>query len=155
MKRLRKHVSDAKSSRRCTRLAKHIFSNAHVSSRKYAAKTLQTVAGPEVSKYIAGHILTPWRNLTLSLTNNAAERFNRKIEKCVSGRYGMSSPESAAILLRSLWFKDMLLNGQHHLDVTSPFRTLDLSKPCQEYAKSSQILHFFHEHDPALLEEVG
>jgi len=155
MKRLRKHVSDAKSYRRCARLAKHIFSNARVSSRKYAAKTLQTVAGPEVSEYIAGHILTPWRHLTLSLTNNAAERFNRKIEKCVSGRYGISSPESAAILLRSLWFKDMLLNGQHHLDVTSPFRTLDLSKPCQEYVNSHQILHFFHEHNPGLLEKLA
>ncbi len=155
MKRLRQHVSGAKSYRRCARLAKHIFSNASVSSRKYAAKTLQTVAGTEVSDYIAEHILGPWRHLTLSLTNNAAERFNRKIQKCVSGRYGFASPESAAIVLRSLWFKEILLNGQHHLEATSPFRTLDVSKPCQEYLKTGQILHFFHEHDPALLEKVG
>jgi len=155
MKRLRQHVSDSKSFRRCARFAKHIFSNASVSSRKYAAKTLQQLAGTEVSDYIAGHILVPWRHLTLSLTNNAAERFNRKIEKCVSGRYGISSPESAAILLRSLWVKEILLNGQHHLDSASSFRTLDMSKPCQEHLKTGQILHFFHEHDPALLEMVG
>ena len=110
-----------------------------VSSRKYAAKTLQTLAGQEVSDSIDGHILTPWRHLTRSLTNTAAERFNRKIEKCFSGRYGISSPEIAAILLRSLWFKEILLNGQQHLDATSPFRTLDLSKSCQEHLDTSSV----------------
>ena len=81
--------------------------------------------------------------------------FNRKIEKCVSGRYGIPSPESAAIILRSLWFKEILLNGQKHLTATSAFRTLDLSKTCQEYVDTSQILHFFHEHNPELLEKLA
>ena len=155
MKRLRRHVSGAPQFTRCVRFAKRIFTNASVSSRKYAAKTLQKVAGQEVSEYIDGHILTPWRHLTHSLTNNAAERFNRKIEKCLSGRYGISSPESAAILLRSLWFKEILLNGQKHLDATSPFRTLDLSKSCQEHLDTTPILHFFHEHNPEVLEKLG
>ncbi len=155
MKRLRQHISDASQFTRCVQFAKRIFSNASVSSRKYAAKTLQKIAGQDVSEYLEGHILTPWRHLTLSLTNNAAERFNRKITKCFSGRYGISSPESAAILLRSLWFKELLLNGQQHLDATSPFRTIDLSTTCQEYVNTSQILHFFHEHNPELLEKVG
>jgi transposase-like protein len=155
MKRLRQHVPGAPQFTRCVGLAKRIFTNASVSSRKYAAKTLQTLAGQEVSDYIDGHILTPWRHLTHSLANNAAERFNRKIEKCFSGRYGIPSPESAAILLRSLWLKDMLLNGQQHLDVTSPFRTLDVSKSCQEYVKTGPILHFFHEHNPELLEKLA
>ena len=155
MKRLRQHIQETNQFTRCVRLATHIFSNASVSSRKYAAKTLQKVAGQEVSEYIEAHILVPWRHLTLSLTNNAAERFNRKIEKCFSGRYGLASPESAAILLRSLWLKEILLNGQQHLDATSPFRTLDLSQACQEYLDTSQILHFFHDHDPELLEKVG
>jgi len=155
MKRLRRHVSDVPQFTRCVRLAKRMFTNASVSSRKYAANTLQKVAGQEVSDYIACHILKPWRHLTLSLTNNAAERFNRKIEQCVSGRYGIPSPESAAILLRSLWFKEMLLNGQHHLEATASFKRLDLSKMCQEYVDTSQILHFFHEHNPELLEYLG
>jgi len=73
----------------------------------------------------------------------------------LSGRDGIPSPQSAAILLRSLWFKEILLNGQRHLDATSPFRTLDLSKSCQEYLDTSQILHFFHEHNPELLEKLG
>ena len=155
MKRLRKHVSDGSRLTRCVGLAKRMFTNASVSSRKYAAKTLQTLAGQEVSDYVDGHILSPWRHLTRSLTNNAAERFNRKIEKCFSGRYGISSPESAAILLRSLWFKEILLNGQQHLDATSPFKTLDMSTPCQEYLNTGNILHFFHEHNPELLEKLG
>jgi hypothetical protein len=155
MKRLRRPVSDAPRFTRCVQLAKRIFTNASVSSRKYAAKTLQKVAGQEVNDYIAGHILAPWRHLTLSLTNNAAERFNRKIEKCFSGRYGIPSPESAAIFLRSVWFKEILLNGQHHLEATASFKTLDLSKTCQEYVETSQILHFFHEHNPELLEKLG
>jgi len=155
MKRLRKHVSDAKSFRRCARLAKHIFSNSTVSSRKHAAKTLRKVAGQDIADYLDEHILTPWRHLTTSLTNNAAERFNRKIEKCFSGRYGIASPESAGILLRSLWFKEILLNGQKHLDATSPLRTLKMSKNCQEYLNTSQILHFFHEHNPELLEKLA
>jgi len=155
MKRLRQHVSDAKSFRRCARLAKHIFSNSTVSSRKYAAKTLKKVAGQDVSDYLDEHILPPWRHVTISLTNNAAERFNRKIEKCFSGRYGIPSPESAGTLLHSLWFKEILLNGQKHRDATSQFKTLEMSQRCQEYLDTSPILHFFHEHNPALLENVG
>ena len=155
MKRLRHHVTDAPRLSRCMGLAKRMFTNASVSSRKSAAKTLKRLAGEEVSEYIDGHILTPWRHLTRSLTNNAAERFNRKIEKCFSGRYGIASPESAAILLRSLWFKDILLNGQQHLEATSPFRTLDVSKSCQEYLNTGNILHFFHEHNPELLEKLA
>ncbi len=95
MKRLRQHIHDPKLLKRCVRLAKHIFSNTWVSSRKYAVKTLQSLAGEEVSAdYLAAHILDVWRHLTQSLTNNAAERFNRKIEKCLSGRYGFSSTTS-------------------------------------------------------------
>ncbi len=73
--------------------------------------TLQTLAGQEVSDSVDGHILTPWRQLTRSLTNHAAVRVNRTIEQGVSGRYGIPSPESAAILLRSVWFQEILLNG--------------------------------------------
>ncbi len=135
--------------------AKRIVANTSVSSRKYAAKTLQTLARQEVSDDVDGHSLTPWRHLSRSLTNNAAERFNRKIEKCFSGRYGIASPESAALLLCSLWFREILLNGQQHLEATSPFKTFDVSKPCQEYLNTGNILHFFHEHNPEWLEKLG
>jgi len=155
MKRLRQHIHNPKLFSRCVRLAKHMFTNESVSSRKHAAKTLQKLAGKQVSSYIDGHILTYWRKLTMSLTNNASERFNRKIEKCFSGRYGISSVESAKILLRGLWLKELLLKGQKHLDATSEFRTIDLSRICQEHLDTSKILHFFHDNDPSQVEKYA
>ena len=155
MKRLRQHIHNPKLFRRCVRLAKHMFSNTSVSSRKHAAKTLQKLAGKPVSSYIDGHILTYWRKLTMSLTNNASERFNRKIEKCFSGRYGIPSPESADVLLRGLWLKELLLNGHKHLEATSELRSIDVSRICQEHLDTSKILHFFHDHDPSRIEKVA
>ena len=155
MKRLRQHIHDPKLFRRCVRLAKHIFSNTSVSSRKHAAKTLQKLAGKQVSSYIDGHILKYWRKLTMSLTNNASERFNRKIEKCFSGRYGIPSPESAEVLLRGLWLKELLLNGQKHLDATSELTSIDVSRICQEHRDTSKILHFFHDNNPSRIEKVA
>jgi transposase-like protein len=118
IKRLRQHVQDPKLFGRCVRLAKHIFANKAVSSRKHAAKRLQELGGEQVSSYIDERILAFWRKLTMSLTTNASERFNRKIEKCFSGRYGIASVESAKVLLRGLFFKELLLNGKKHVDHT-------------------------------------
>jgi hypothetical protein len=155
MKRLRQHIHDPKLFRRSVRLAKHIFSNKSVSSRKHAAKTLQKLAGKQVSSYIDGHILKYWRKLTMSLTNNASERFNRKIEKCFSGRYGIRNTESAEVLLRGLWLKELLLNGRQHLEATSEFKTIDWSAVCQENLDMSKILHFFHDYDPSRIEKLA
>ncbi|NTW17535.1 MAG: hypothetical protein HGA41_08810 [Syntrophaceae bacterium] len=155
MKHLRHHLGDPKRLKRGVRLAKHIFSNSSVSSRKYAAKTLQALTGQEISSYIEGHILDLWRNLTLSLTNNAAERFNRKIKKCFSGRYGIPSPKSAKVLLRGLWLKELLLNGHNHLAATSELRSLDVSRMCQESLDPSKILHFFHDDVPSHVEKAA
>lgn len=153
MKRLRQHIHNPKLFRRCVRLAKHMFTNESVSSRKHAAKTLQKLAGKEVSSYIDGHILKYWRKLTMSLTNNASEGFNRKIEKCFFGRYGIQSTKSAKVLLRGLWLKELLLNGQKHLDATSKLTSIDLSRICQEHLDTSKILHFFHDNDPTQIEK--
>jgi transposase-like protein len=155
MKQIHKHVQETTCRIRCFRLSRHIFSNKTVSSRKHAAKTLQKLAGKQVSSYIDTHILACWRKLTLSLTNNASEGFNRKIEKCFFGRYGIPSPESAEVLLRGLWLKELLLNGQKHLDATSQLRSLDLSDICQEHLDTSKILHFFHDNDPSRIEKLG
>jgi transposase-like protein len=155
MKRLRRQVYDPKLLTRCRRLAKHIFSNTWVSSRKQAAKRLQTLAGQEVSSYIEGHILQPWRHLTLSLTTNASERFNRKIEKCFSGRYGIPSEESAKVLLRGLWLKELLLKGQPHIETTSEVRSLNLSRICQESLDTGKILHFFHDSNLSQVEKLA
>jgi transposase-like protein len=155
MKRLRQYIHNPKRFRRCVRFAKHMFSNTSVSSRKHAAKTLQKLAGKQVASYIDGHILTYWRKLTMSLTNNASERFNRKIEKCFSGRYGIPSPESAEVLLRGLWLKELLLNGHKHLDATSELTSIEVSRICQEHLDASKILYFFHDNDPSHIDKVA
>jgi transposase-like protein len=155
MKRLRHHIHDGKRLTRCRRLARHIFSNTWVSSRKQAVKTLQALAGQEVADYLDTHILSVWRHLTQSLTNNAAERFNRKIEKCLSGRYGFSSTTSVAVLLRGLWLKELVLNGRKHLAATSQITDLDLSKICQESLNVDKILHNFDDYALSRIEKLA
>jgi transposase-like protein len=155
MKRLRQHIQDPKRLTRCHRLARHIFSNTWVSSRKHAVQRLRNLAGEHIAAYIDEHFLSCWRNLTMSFTSNVSERFNRKIERAVSARYGISSEESAKVILRSLWLKDVLLNGQQHLEVTSELRSIDVSRICQEHVDESNILHFFHAYCPALAEKLG
>lgn len=154
-KQLRLHIRDPKLFRRSVRLAKHMFANKTVSSRKHAAKTLQELTGQQVSSYIDEHILKYWRNLTMSLTNNASERFNRKIEKCFSGRYGIPSVESAHVLLRGLWLKELLLNGHKHMASSSEFRSINLSRICQEHLDTSKILHSFYDYDLSQAEKLA
>lgn len=155
MARLRRHIHEPTLLRRSVRLAKHMFTNSSVSTRKAAAKRLQTLAGADVSSYIEGHILTPWRKLTLSLTTNASERFNRKIERTFAARYGVPTEESAKVLLRSLWLKELLLNGQQHLDATSELHSLDLSRICQQHVDTRNIRHFFHDSNRSQVEKLA
>jgi transposase-like protein len=155
MQRLQRHIHTPKRFTRCVRFAKHMFTNGSVSSRKQAAKTLQKVAGQQVSAYIDEHILTCWRKLTLSLTNNASERFNRTIKICFSGRYGIPSPESAHVLLRGVWLKKLLLHGHNHLDATSELTSLDMSRMCHEHLDTCKILHVFHDYSPSHVEKLA
>ena len=155
MKHLRRHIHDPKLLKRCHRLAKHIFSNTWISSRKHAAHTLCKLAGEPVTAYIEAHVLSCWRSLTRSLTSNVSERFNRKIERAVSARYGIPSEESARVILRSVWLKEVLLNGQQHLEATSELRSIDVSRICQEHVDTGNILQFFRAYCPALSEKLG
>lgn len=155
IKRIRRHVRDTKEFRRAVRFAKHIFSNTWVSSRKQAARSLQQVAGQEVSSYIDDHILSCWRQLTMSLTSNVSERFNRKIEKCLSGRYGISSIESAQVLLRGLWLKELLLNGRQHRALTAELASINVSRICQEYLEPGKILHFYHDYEASQVKKLA
>lgn len=136
-------VSDSCLLKRCVRLARHIFSNGYVSSRKSAARRLQKLGGKEVSEYVQGHILSCWRKLSGSLTINVSERFNRKIEKSMGGRYGIKSEESAQVMLRALWLKELLLHGRKHLAKTHPISSIELSRICQNQLDFKKILHFF------------
>jgi Transposase and inactivated derivatives len=136
-------VGDRSLLKRCVRLARHIFSNQYVSSRKSAARRLQELGGEEVSEYVGEHILRCWRKLSGSLTINVSERFNRKIEKSVAVRYGIKSEESARVILRALWLKELLVYGRKHLAKTHPMNGVELSRICQNQVNFKKILHFF------------
>ncbi len=155
IKHIRTHVSDSTLRRRAYRLAKHIFSNRYISSRKFAAKTLQEIAGEKISHYIEQRILGQWRKLTQSKTNNAAERWNRTLNKGFVVRYGMPTPKSAKVLMRALWFKELLLHGRKHGEKTSSIHSIPLSKICQEKLEIGNILQFFNDNGGSCLEKLG
>jgi transposase-like protein len=141
LKKIFEYIKDEALRKRCLRLAKHIFSNKHISSRKLAAKNSQS-KDSNLTDYIQKHILNCWRKLTMAVTNNVAERFNRKLEKTFSGRYGIPSEESAQVLIRALWLKELLMNGHKHLEATSDINSINLSRICQEQLNFDNILHF-------------
>jgi len=142
------HVKDAALRKRCLRLAKNVFANRDVSSRKKAARTLASIAGEPVADYVQGHILDGWKKLTRSLTNNAAERFNRKIQRAIAARYGIPNVESAKRVLRALWLKELLMHGKQHRIQTQALDQIQLSKVCQAHLQTNKILHFFSDSVP-------
>ena len=91
----------------------------------------------------------------MSLTSNASERFNRKLEKGVSGRDGIPSVDRARVLVRGLWLKEVLLNGQHHVAATSELKSIHVSRMCQEHLDTGKILHFFHDDNPSQVEKLA
>jgi transposase-like protein len=127
---------------RLQRLAGHIFTNATVSSRKQAAKTLAGFSAGGIGDYVQNRILADWIRLAKSLTNNAAERWNRKIEKAFSGRYGIKNEQCAQVILRGLWLKEWLLNGHVH-SATNPRQAINLARIGQTYLTTDKIQRFF------------
>lgn len=127
---------------RLQRLAGHIFTNRTVSSRKQAAKTLAGFSEGGIGDYVGARILGDWRHLSKSLTNNAAERWNDKIECALSGRRGLKNEACVETLLRGLWLKEWLLNGQAHAD-THPQQTVNLTRIGQTHLTPDKIQRFF------------
>jgi len=138
-------AADSRLLKRCIRLARHIFSNGYVSSRKSAARRLQEVGGKEVSEYVQEHIISCWRKLSLSLTINVSERLNRKIEQSMGVRYGIKSEESGRVMIRALWLKEVLLHGRKHIAKTHPINSnrVELSRIRQNQLDFKGILQFF------------
>jgi len=88
--------------KRMIRLAKNIFNNKTHYGRKRAATKLMEISPSKVSKYLSNNILGNWGNLTKSLTSNASERWNRKIDKVIAKRYGLKSEQFVVQLITSL-----------------------------------------------------
>jgi len=142
-KKLRRAGLNDKQLRRAQRLADHIFSNGTISSRKHAAKRLQEIGGDGVAVYVKERFLDNWRHLTGSLTNNVAERWNRKLEKALSGRYGIKNRDCALVIMRGLWLKEWLLKGHAHVGA-NPQQIINISQIGQDYLTADSIHHSLH-----------
>jgi transposase-like protein len=122
--------------------AEKIFNDKWISSRKRAAKKLVEKSLPGISNYVETRILAYWRPLCKSVTSNASERFNRKINKIYKGVYGFQTVESAKQIIFSLWLKEAIRNEKRHLDKNSLLFKMNISEICQQNLKLSKTVHF-------------
>ncbi len=141
-KHLYKEKYDPEIRKQVFTLVAGMFHRKSVSSRKKAARDLYQIAGSTIQCYMKKSIFGPWLKLTLCLTNNAAERFNRKIEKCFACRYGVKNEACADVLIRCLWFSEILLKGKVHWKKDSGLENVDLPKIVKNSLDATQIIHF-------------
>ena len=111
---------------------KQVFSRKTTDARRKALLELEHTVSGNVKDYLCDRIKAHWKNLLKSLTSNAAERWNRKIEKIVSGKYGLKSPETILQLTYCLWFKELIVRGQSHLSKESILSKIKIKDFCQE-----------------------
>jgi len=123
------------------KLANGIFWNQTYYGRKRAAIRLMEIAPPEVSLYVKHSILNKWGQLTKRYTSNSVERWNRKIEKVICGRYGLKSDAFVIQLITSLWMKECLMDRRHFEKCL--IHEFDMKKICQESIQVSNIIKFF------------
>jgi hypothetical protein len=111
--------------------------------RKKGITSLTAITPPTAAAYIKSNILGQWRHLSKGLTSNVSERWNRKIKKVTSGRFGLKSEETTRNLVFSLWFKELVDKGQPILRQESLLASLNISLICQENVDWSHLDHFF------------
>lgn len=122
---------------------KQVFSRKTVGGRRKALLELEKMLTGDVKKYFDNKIKKEWKHLTKSLTSNAAERWNKKIKKIVSGKYGLKTPETISLLVNCLWFKELIMNGKIHLDSESTISNLNITELCQEMIPIKQLDQLF------------
>ena len=99
------------------------------------------IGSPEISRYVKNSIMGKWKQLTKGLTSNSAERWNRKIEKVIQGRYGLKSEKFVNQLITSLWLKETLIDKRHF--GKSFIQNVNFTKISQENLQTSNIIEFF------------
>ena len=132
------NMRNGKKKDRCFKLASGIFRNTTYYGRKRAAKTLAVMGVPGVSSYVENNILHDWKYLTMSMTSNASERWNRKISKVIAKRYGLKSEKFVNQLITSLWLKEAINNPIHFEKCF--IGDIDLPRICQENLKVCNII---------------
>lgn len=109
-----------------------VFRRDTVSGRKKGIMELMAILPNPAAEYVGSNVIKQWPNLSKSLTSNVSERFNRKIKKVMSGRYGLKSYDTAVNLANSLWMKELIDHGKFILHDESLIASLNISQICQE-----------------------
>ena len=87
--------------------------------------------------------LKHWRHLSKNLTSNVSERFNRKIKKALSRRYGLKSEETVLAIIYSLWLKELIVKGKLNINKDSFIANLNIGLICQENLDTEHIEALF------------
>jgi transposase-like protein len=135
--------SDPENKKQAIEKLKQVFARETTGGRRKALLELEKILYGEVKIYFQERILKKWKNLTKSLTSNAAERWNRKIEKTVSGKYGLKNSKTAQQMVDCLWFCEMTTKGTQHLSKESLLSNLNFAKICQEIISKERLEHLF------------
>ncbi len=120
-----------------------VFRRDSVSGRKKGLIELQSLAPKPAAEYISRNIIMQWRQLSKGYTSNVSERFNRKIHKVMSGRYGLKSEQTALNLALSLWLTELIDKGKPFLHDESRIATLNIAQLCQENVDWAHLDHLF------------
>ena len=108
-----------------------VFRRKSSKSVKKGLKHLTKILPVNLAKHISERILKNWSFRRKGLTSNVSERYNRKINKAVSGRYGLKNLDTARQIVFSLWMKELILHGRQQLHTESMLYNLNISKICQ------------------------
>jgi len=120
-----------------------VFRRDSVSGRKKGLRELRSLVPKPAAEYIDCNVLKHWKQLCKGLTSNVSERFNRKIEKVMSGRYGLKSEQTALNLALSLWVTVLIDKGKPFLHEQSLIASLNISRMCQENVDWTHLDHLF------------
>ncbi|MGD9901811.1 MAG: transposase [Desulfurella sp.] len=120
-----------------------VFRRQSSKSIKKGLKNLVKILPENLAKHISERILKNWSFRRKGLTSNVSERYNRKIKKAVSGRYGLKNLDTARQIVFSLWMKELILHGRQQLHTESMLYNLNISKICQEKIQWKKVGSLF------------
>ncbi len=143
-------IKDYDKRERLLKLASGIFNNKSHFARKRALLRMISISPKYVSDYLEKNILADWSKLTRCYTSNSVERWNRKIEKAISKRYGIKTSKFLDTLIAGLWMKEAIKN-QIHLK-KGFIQKLNIPKTVNENVKMCNIIDFIRQN---LLQDVA
>lgn len=120
-----------------------VFRRKTTGGRKKGIRDCSSILPSPAAEYLKHNVLAYWSLLRNGLTANTSERFNRKIEKVCSVRYGLQSINSANAIINALVLKDLITNGRAHLSENSIVASLNISQLCQESVKWNSVGQLF------------